>query len=345
MTIFRLGSLWDIPPRVVHRGLISNPDTAQSAGTSELIVQIRYDASSGIVRLTIESSHNPGVVDLGFSILLKSRNALTVTAGYSPVVAGETVAIQGSGTNEVEVISQLSSVAGPWEIDNESARVDLTITGNEDGARCLVALWGGSIGSGLDQIADTIWWGQSELDSQVSIDGNPVIYEVWLSPQLVAGQIADGAVGTAQLADLAVTTAKLGASSVTDAKVSSIGAAKINESATRKWAAETGADVTGSNQAASIAGQGDLATLDTVGASEIDTGAVVEAKIGTGAVTNAKLGASSITQDKLDDDSVGIDELDSDSIYGAAFTSAVQLAMADYNTAEGPDTESEWDAV
>lgn len=45
---------------------------------------------------------------------------------------------------------------------------------------------------------------------------------------------------------------------------------KVVESATRKWAGETGADVTADNTAAGITGQGDLATLDTVGSTQID---------------------------------------------------------------------------
>lgn len=333
MPLFRIGAPWDIPPRVLHRGLVKNPDTAVTAGSSEYIAQVRY--SGTVLRLTLHSTHNPGTVSQGFLILLKSKNALTVTSALVGEDTGEDVDIQGSGTNEVEISSELSGVAGVWSLANQNKRVDLTISGNADGARCRIVLWGGDIGSSVDPVLDTVYWGESEMDSQIDIDGSPIAWELWLQPQLIAGQIEDGSIGTAQLAGGAVT----------DAKVTSIGAAKIAESASRKWAGETGADVTATNTAAGITGQGALATANTVGSSEIDNGAVVEAKIGTGAVTNVKYGNASITQDKIDDDAVGLDELEADAVFGAAFTSGVQLALIDYNIDDGPDTQAAWDLV
>ncbi len=51
-------------------------------------------------------------------------------------------------------------------------------------------------------------------------------------------------------------------------------AAEIPETTDRKWAAESGADVTGNHTAAAIVGQGELATMDTVGTSQISAEAV-----------------------------------------------------------------------
>ncbi len=48
----------------------------------------------------------------------------------------------------------------------------------------------------------------------------------------------------------------------------------IAETGAKKWAGETGADVTGGHQAATIASQGALATQSTVGVGDIDAGAV-----------------------------------------------------------------------
>jgi len=59
----------------------------------------------------------------------------------------------------------------------------------------------------------------------------------------------------------------------------------IAESATQKWAGETGADVTGDHQAASIANQGALAVLNVVGGAQIDELAVDTLHIAGNAVT------------------------------------------------------------
>lgn len=93
------------------------------------------------------------------------------------------------------------------------------------------------------------------------------------------------------------------------AEVTNKDADNISESATRKWAAETGADVTSANTAAAITGQGALATKNSVAAAEIDSGAVTEAKLGTGAVTEDKLGAGAVTNAKIGAGAVDTDEL------------------------------------
>lgn len=76
------------------------------------------------------------------------------------------------------------------------------------------------------------------------------------------------------------------------AEVSNKTADNISESVTKKWAGETGADVTGSNVAASITSQGNLATRNTVAESHIDNNAVTSGKISVSSLSaiNASLG-------------------------------------------------------
>ncbi len=83
----------------------------------------------------------------------------------------------------------------------------------------------------------------------------------------------------------------LTASSVT---ITGLDADDIGETATKKWAGETGADITSAHVAASIASQGALATLNVVAAAQIATGAVEEAKIAADAVTAAKIAVAGL---------------------------------------------------
>jgi hypothetical protein len=53
-------------------------------------------------------------------------------------------------------------------------------------------------------------------------------------------------------------------------------AAEVPETSDRKWAAESGADITGSHTAAAITGQGDLATLDEVDTDQVTANAITQ---------------------------------------------------------------------
>ena len=86
-------------------------------------------------------------------------------------------------------------------------------------------------------------------------------------------------------------TGALTASSVT---ITGLDADDITETAAKKWAAETGADVTSAHVAASITSQGALATLDAVTATEVATNAIVEAKIAADAVVAAKIAVAGL---------------------------------------------------
>ncbi len=101
---------------------------------------------------------------------------------------------------------------------------------------------------------------------------------------LIASQGALATQGSVDLATAEVTN-KL-AANITFAGLETIESLKPGEA---------GADVTGSNTAALITGQGALATKSTVGSSEIDTGAVIEGKLATDAVTAIKIKALTIT--------------------------------------------------
>jgi len=81
------------------------------------------------------------------------------------------------------------------------------------------------------------------------------------------------------------------ASSVT---ITGLDADDITETASKKWAGETGADITSAHTAASIASQGALATLDAVAAAQIASNAVEEAKIAADAVTATKIAVSGL---------------------------------------------------
>lgn len=101
------------------------------------------------------------------------------------------------------------------------------------------------------------------------------------------------------------------------AEVTNKTADNISESVTRKWAGESGADVTSGKSLSvltnrtmsNITDAGSLATKNTVASGDIDSGAVTAVKIGTsavtaskidtGAVTAAKIGTSAVTASKI----------------------------------------------
>ncbi len=88
----------------------------------------------------------------------------------------------------------------------------------------------------------------------------------------------------------------------------------VPASATRKWAGESGADVTGGHTAANITSQGALATKDTVAAAEIDAGAVTGPKLGADAVDGTKLADNAIGNEHLGAGVVDTAELAADAV-------------------------------
>jgi len=358
-SVARIGSFWDVEKRVIHRGLVSNPDTLVTAGTDEYIGQIRYNAGSGIVRLGLQSTYNPGIVNQAFALLLMSRNALTVVRALNGTDAGEDVGINDSGTNRVEIFSTLSGDPGRWEIDNETKSVDFTITGNADGARCIVAFWGGSIGSPVtDSIMDALYWGQSELDSQIDVLGMPALYEVWLSPQITDGMVNDIAAGkvtesaTLGFIHPSYTDASrrpnvlrkaggdLAVANVFDKSADSTDA--ITESATKKFAAESGADVTSAHQAATIAGQGALATKnDFDGVPDGSSFKKVTAVNGSNQITTSSIASEAVGNAKISTtDPVQRSRIDDNAVVGRHFDEQV---VDEYQNMGSGLSDGQWD--
>jgi len=93
------------------------------------------------------------------------------------------------------------------------------------------------------------------------------------------------------------------------AEVTNKTADQIGETITRKWASESGADITSGHTASAITGQGALATKSSVATADIDTAAVTTAKISTGAVTSAELAASAVTTAKIANQAVTSSEI------------------------------------
>ena len=142
----------------------------------------------------------------------------------------------------------------------------------------------------------------------------------------------------------------------------------VSESTTKKWAGATGADfIKGTDDAADV---GESASRKWAGASGADfvkasddldnvrhgttyrkvksvsgSNEITESSVGTGAITNTKLGADAVDGAKLADNAVASEHVAADAISGDRFTSAVQLALIDYNTDSGPGSEAAWDAV
>lgn len=69
----------------------------------------------------------------------------------------------------------------------------------------------------------------------------------------------------------------------------------IQETINRKWAAESGADVTAHNISAGFQGQGDLSLLDSITSTYISDGAIITPKIATGAVVASKISVNSLS--------------------------------------------------
>jgi len=106
----------------------------------------------------------------------------------------------------------------------------------------------------------------------------------------------------------------------------------ITETITRKWAAESGADVTLNNTAAGFTGQGDLSILDSISETYIDSDAVTTPKIAAGAVI-----ASKIAVGQLSAISANIGEVTAGIITGLTFRTAtsgkrIEISGDDLNT-------------
>ncbi len=69
----------------------------------------------------------------------------------------------------------------------------------------------------------------------------------------------------------------------------------IAETVGRKWAGESGADVTGNNISAGFFGQGVLATLDNISETHITDSAITTPKLAVGSVVASKLSVSSLS--------------------------------------------------
>jgi hypothetical protein len=145
---------------------------------------------------------------------------------------------------------------------------------------------------------------------------------------LLAGSVADGAVGTTKLADLAVTAAKLAADAVTAAKIAdgAVSTAKLADLAVTagKLAALA---VTEGKLAALAVTEGKLADL-AVTAAKLAADAVTESKILTAAVTETKLADLAVTEGKLADLAVTSGKL------ADLAVSAAKLASAAVTTAK-----------
>lgn len=176
------------PPRVVHRAAVEGPDTAKTASAGEYIGQLRIDQSGGVVRLNLDSTHVGAAVEQGFKIELISRNSLSVSTATVGTGGGEGVVVWDDASKHVTVVSTVSSDTDRWTLNNQIKRVDITITGAYTGARIVVTLWDGDVGSGLPDVMDAFYIGTSEIDSSINISRD-VIYEGWLEPQIKSGQI------------------------------------------------------------------------------------------------------------------------------------------------------------
>lgn len=69
----------------------------------------------------------------------------------------------------------------------------------------------------------------------------------------------------------------------------------ISETVSRKWAGESGADITGNNISAGFFGQGVLATLDNIDETHITDSAITTPKLATGAVVASKIAVGSLS--------------------------------------------------
>lgn len=104
----------------------------------------------------------------------------------------------------------------------------------------------------------------------------------------VVGEILNaGALAVKDAVDLATT------------EVLNKSADNISESGTRKWAAESGADVTGNNTALNIIDQGLLAVLDSINGTYIDENSITTPLIAAGAVVTSKIGAGAVTANEI----------------------------------------------
>jgi len=90
----------------------------------------------------------------------------------------------------------------------------------------------------------------------------------------------------------------------------------IEESIYRKWAAQSGADVTSMNIAAGFNGQGALATLSQISETHISSDAITTPKIATGAIVAAKIAAEAINAVHIKAGAITAGKIQADAING-----------------------------
>ena len=134
---------------------------------------------------------------------------------------------------------------------------------------------------------------------------------------LVWNSSANMVIGTAFIANLAVTDAKIANATITNAKIATVDAGKITTgilvvARTEAKATDPLADQTGANTAASIAGQGSLATLSVVedaqlGTTVIDGGLIITSLLSADNIITGKLqSADGFTYFDLDNNTLVI---------------------------------------
>ena len=107
-----------------------------------------------------------------------------------------------------------------------------------------------------------------------------------------AGDIKSGTITALQIAGNTITTGEI---NFVPFEIGTHDADNVPPSATKKWAGETGADITLDHVAASFLNQGDLAILNTIDATHIDANAVTTPKINAQAVDAGKIKTGTIT--------------------------------------------------
>jgi hypothetical protein len=156
----------------------------------------------------------------------------------------------------------------------------------------------------------------SEVDTDLLVDGAVTTAKL-LDANVTTGKLADDSVTTAKLLDANVTTAKVADSAITTAKVAGGSASPGNS----KYWGTSNIGVVGFHTVPNPT-LGALASLNTVGASQIDAGSVIEAKIASNAVTADKIATGSIITAKILDANVTADKIASNAVVTAKLADA-----------------------
>lgn len=203
-----------------------------------------------------------------------------------------------------------------------------TLLIDEDYDPPILRKWNGSVNEALGAASIV---GQGDLALLDTVNTGQIVDTAVTEAKLAnlavtLAKVAANAVDSTKIVNLAVTEAKLAALSVSLGKLAAdsvdkdkltvpgvdadgklvlaqIGsgdADNISESATKKWAGETGADKTIDHTAASIISQGDLATLDEVDTTQIANDAITASKILAGEIGTGHLAALAVTAGKID---------------------------------------------